>query len=132
MSARLTLKLPSGEIGCDILETRAAEGLIGQLPVSARGNVWGEEIYFRLPGALNAGSKTRETEVGDIAYWEEGQSLCIFFGPTPVSRSGRPEPYVPVFRIGSLEPTGRALAILRSFEQGQVIALYRSSQAGTG
>ncbi len=41
-----------------------------------------------------------EVDVGDIAYWPEGKCICVFFGPTPVSQSGKPVPASPVVIIG--------------------------------
>ncbi|MBU1999038.1 MAG: hypothetical protein KKE64_06040, partial [Candidatus Omnitrophica bacterium] len=43
---------------------------------------------------------TSEVDVGDIAYWPEGQCICVFFGPTPVSKTDKPVPASPVAIIG--------------------------------
>jgi hypothetical protein len=39
----------------------------------------------------------------DLAYWPEGSAICLFFGPTPISKS--PEeilPYSPVNIVGKI------------------------------
>ena len=39
----------------------------------------------------------------DVAYWPEGNALCLFYGPTPISKS--PEeilPYSPVNIVGKI------------------------------
>ncbi len=123
MSRRIVFSLHSGKVEGELTDSPEIDELIAQLPVTAAGNVWGEEIYFELPEAIPVGKKTKNVDVGDIAYWEEGRSLCIFFGPTPVSRSSRPEPYVPVFRVGSVSTDGNSLDVLRRFEQGNTVTV---------
>ena len=39
----------------------------------------------------------------DVAYWPEGNALCLFYGPTPISKS--PDeilPYSPVNVVGKI------------------------------
>lgn len=125
MAATVLFRLPGGEITGKLTASEELTQLFSQLPISADGNVWGEEIYFELRSPLTPGKKTKDVEVGDIAYWDEGRSICIFFGPTPVSRSSRPEPYVPVYKLGKVLVDERSMTILRSFEQGQKVVLER-------
>lgn len=127
MSGKVLFRLPGGELQGELTAAEDLSALLAQLPLSASGNVWGEEIYFEIPKPLTPGKKTREVDVGDIAYWDEGRSVCIFFGPTPVSRSSRPEPYVPVYRLGNVDTSGQSLQILKSFEQGQKIAMEKAA-----
>lgn len=32
----------------------------------------------------------------DVAYWPQGRAICLFFGPTPISKKGEIKPYSPV------------------------------------
>lgn len=118
-----------GTVEGELLDRKEISGLVGQLPVRGHGNVWGKEIYFEIPGRIDVGQKTRDVEAGEMAYWEEGNSVCIFFGPTPVSRSTKPEPYVPVFKIGRLSMSEGAMKLLESFDQGQTIELAVASDS---
>ena len=127
MSRHVVFRLPGGEIKGELSDVPGIDSLLSQLPVSSKGNVWGEEIYFEITREIPVGRKTKDVDVGDIAYWEEGKSVCIFFGPTPVSRSSRPEPYVPVFTIGKVEIDDASMKVLREFEQGNIITLEKSS-----
>jgi hypothetical protein len=38
--------------------------------------------------------------IGDLGYWPEGDAFCIFFGRTPISRSGEIRPASPVNVFG--------------------------------
>jgi uncharacterized protein len=33
-------------------------------------------------------TKTEVNEL-DVAYWPESRALCLFFGPTPISKDGK-------------------------------------------
>jgi uncharacterized protein len=39
--------------------------------------------------------KTEVNEL-DVAYWPEGRALCLFYGPTPISKDGKILAYSPV------------------------------------
>jgi hypothetical protein len=73
-----------------------------KLPFEAKANTWGEEIYFEIPVSLKPENATLDVEVGDIAYWPEGNCLCIFFGRTPASINNKPRPASEVNIIGKV------------------------------
>jgi hypothetical protein len=57
------------------------------LPIKARGNRWGEEIYFEIPVEADLEADARDVlEAGELGYWPSGNAFCIFFGRTPASR----------------------------------------------
>ena len=71
------------------------------LPIKARANIWGDEIYFDIPVAIPLEKHAvEEVEVGTLAYWPTGKAFCIFFGRTPVSTSDKPRAYSPVNVFG--------------------------------
>ncbi len=41
-------------------------------------------------------------EAGELAVWPAGNALCIFFGPTPVSKGNEPRAISPVNPVGKL------------------------------
>jgi hypothetical protein len=53
----------------------------------AKINTWGEEIYFETPlKAAKLDPNSRDViNLGEVAYWVEGSSIAIGFGPTPAS-----------------------------------------------
>ena len=73
-------------------DTAAARNLVLALPQEIRMSRWGDEYYGELSQRiLHDGDAKRDVfEVGEVALWPPGNALCIFFGPTPASRSGEP------------------------------------------
>ncbi|HPP30767.1 MAG TPA: cyclophilin-like family protein, partial [bacterium] len=55
-----------------------------------------------------------EVEKGDIAYWPEGRCLCLFFGPTPISRGEKPIPASAVEVVGKITSDYNELENVRS------------------
>ena len=86
----------------------------------AKANRWGDEIYFELPVNLGLKGEKVVMEVGEVAYWPEGNSLCIFFGPTPVSKEGEPRAYSPVKSIGRVLGDPEKLTGVRDGESVEV------------
>ncbi|MFQ5693607.1 MAG: cyclophilin-like fold protein [Nitrospinota bacterium] len=101
-----------------------ADSLWEALPLEARANRWGEEIYFSIPVECPAEPAAREEmAVGEIAYWPPGSAFCIFFGPTPASDDDSPRAASPVNPIGRVE--GDA-AVFASVPQGASVTLERA------
>jgi hypothetical protein len=71
------------------------------LPIEAVARRWGEEVYFEVPAVVEPEAPVELVAAGDLGYWPPGQAMCIFFGPTPASRSpGEIRPASPVNPIG--------------------------------
>ena len=79
------------------------------LPVTGHASLWGEEIYFAIPLETRPENAREVVALGDIAYWPPGQAMCLFFGPTPVSRGQEIRPYSPVNVIGRIEGDPKVL-----------------------
>ena len=59
------------------------------LPIKSQINTWGKEIYFNIP-SNNFRTENDAKEVfnlGEIAFWNEGNAIALGFGPTPVSKN---------------------------------------------
>ncbi|MBE6517316.1 MAG: AfsR family transcriptional regulator [Thermoplasmata archaeon] len=67
-------------------------------------NMLGSMIYFECPlDCPIEGELVTQLDVGDIAYWPGANALCIFFGPTPLSKDdGRPVSPYPVIKLGHM------------------------------
>ena len=97
------IKIRAGNVEADaVLNDSPTAGKIWEaLPIEARGNTWGDEIYFAIPVKSSLEKDARElVEVGDLGYWPSGNAFCIFFGPTPVSRGTEVRPASAVNVIG--------------------------------
>jgi hypothetical protein len=83
------IRILTGElkVEAELNESKTAQLVWEALPIEAKANLWGEEIYFAIP--VKAGSEQGAREVvsaGELGYWPTGNAFCIFFGPTPASR----------------------------------------------
>jgi len=90
------------------------------VPFSSVANRWGDEVYFELPVKLRLVGEKTVMEVGEVAYWPEGNSLCIFFGPTPASRDDEPRAYSPVKSVGRVMGDPGVLRRVRDGEEVEV------------
>ena len=96
--------------------------LIGEaLPIEGEGHRWGEEIYFTIPVQAPLDDTAREVvERGDVGYWPPGQALCVFFGPTPVSKSDDIRAASAVNIVGTI--TGD-LQVFKKAREGSIMRL---------
>jgi len=87
-----------------------AEQIAAILPIEGNANRWGDEIYFEIPLQIDlSDDAVAEVEVGTMAYWPTGSALCLFFGPTPVSKGDQPRAYSPVNPFGKIDGDASAL-----------------------
>ena len=112
MSKDITINVGGTVIEAELGDGPTAQKVWDALPIEARGNTWGDEIYFSIP--VQAGEEpgaVPEVDEGDLAYWPPGPAFCIFFGPTPASAGDEPRAASAVSRFGRI--TGDA-TLLRS------------------
>jgi hypothetical protein len=105
------IKISSGGVTAfaTLGENATADAVWAALPIVAMGNHWREEIYFEIPVRLSQAEDARDVlEAGELGYWPVGHAFCIFWGPTPASRSGEIRAYSPVNVFGQLEGDPRA------------------------
>ncbi len=79
------------KVGGDVFEAELNGSVTGKaiydaLPIRAKGQRWGGEIYFSIGVSCELEQDSREVlEEGELGYWPPGTAFCIFFGPTPAS-----------------------------------------------
>ena len=73
-------------------DSSSAQAIWDALPLEGSANVWGDEIYFRIPVSLAEDEAQEVVELGDLGYWPPGNAFCIFFGPTPMSQGNEIRP----------------------------------------
>jgi len=95
----------TGEVEAEIFEDKnpeTANAIWEKLPLEARANTWGDEIYFEIPVQVGEEDAQKTVNLGDLGYWPPGNSFCIFFGPTPISRGNQIRPADPVNVFGKV------------------------------
>jgi len=98
------------EISIELDDSRSPktfQAIIENLPVEINITKWGDELYTeRTQISANEENAKREVDYLDVAYWPEGNALCLFYGPTPISRDGQILAYSPVNIVGRIIPHG--------------------------
>ena len=104
-----TIRITSGAVSmtAELNDSPTAQAIWEALPIEARANTWGDEIYFSIPVRLETEKGQATVELGDLGYWAPGTAFCIFFGPTPMSRGDEIRPASPVTVFGRVlgDPT---------------------------
>jgi hypothetical protein len=81
------------------------QAILDNLPFEISITKWGDELYTEKTNIMaNEENARREVDYLDVAYWPEGNALCLFYGPTPVSRDGQILAYSPVNLVGRIIP----------------------------
>jgi len=105
------IKILAGELSVEALlnDSKTAQLVWEALPIEARGNTWGEEIYFAIPVRTGLEQGAREVvSSGELGYWPTGHAFCIFFGPTPASRGNEIRAASAVNVIGKVSGDSKA------------------------
>jgi hypothetical protein len=110
------IRITAGTVSAEarLNDSKTARAIWDTLPIAARGETWGDEIYFDIGLTASAETPREVVDVGDLAYWPPGRAFCIFFGPTPVSRSGECRPASPVNVVGKVVGDARIFDKVRA------------------
>ena len=113
------IKITAGDVSMEaqLNDSNTAELIWKALPIEARGNTWGDEIYFSIPVKTGSENPQEVVELGDIAYWPPGTAFCIFFGPTPASNGNEIRPASVVNVVGKLSGNPKDFKKVRSGAQ---------------
>jgi uncharacterized protein len=88
----------------DSQSPKTVKAILDNLPIEAKINRWGDELYTdKTPIVAEEENAQSIVNLLDVAYWPEGNALCLFYGPTPISKS--PDeilPYSPVNVVGKI------------------------------
>lgn len=119
----ILLRIANLSFTAELNDTAMARKIHEALPIEARGNRWGDEIYFSIDVKHEGSDPMRdEMQVGELAYWPPGKAFCIFWGPTPASEVDEPR------AASNVVPVGRILgdcATLSKTKDGQLVVIER-------
>lgn len=118
------IRITAGQVtvSATLNDTDTATMVWNALPIEASANLWGQEIYFRIPIAAGEESVQEVVDMEDLGYWPPGSAFCMFFGPTPISAAGEIRPASPVTVIGRM--TGD-LEMLKEVPSGASVLIER-------
>ena len=101
MEKKIKIRAGSVEAEAVLNDSLTAKNIWEALPIEAKANTWGDEIYFTIPVKAPLEKTAQDlVEAGDLGYWPSGNAFCIFFGPTPMSRGKEIRPASAVNVIG--------------------------------
>lgn len=92
----------------DKIAPKTVSSFLDSLPVEVGMNVWGEELYTNeTPIKVGPENSKSIVDLLDVAYWPPGKAICLFFGPTPIGKSGEIKPYSEVNVMGKITNTDK-------------------------
>ena len=82
-----TIRIAAGTVAmvAELNDSATAAALWATLPITSSAQVWGREVYFKIPLHTDAENAQAAVPAGTVAFWPAGDCLCIFFGQTPCS-----------------------------------------------
>ena len=96
------------EISIELDDSRSPktfQAILENLPIEVKINRWGDELYTEKTQIVEREEDgKRQVKLFDVAYWPEGNALCLFYGPTPISEEGKILAYSPVNIVGRIIP----------------------------
>jgi hypothetical protein len=111
------------------LSPETVKKIVMNLPIKTYMNQWGEELYSDDTKIdVKYENPKKEVEIFDVAFWPEGKAICLFFGPTPISKIDKILPYSPVNVIGRvINPDQNIIEVLKHKNRTRV-TISKSSQ----
>ncbi len=122
MPREISITAGSVQVPAELNDTDTAQAIWDALPISATGNTWGDEIYFRIPVSADPQDLNEVVALGELAFWPPGNAFCIFFGPTPASRGDEIRAASGVSVVGRI--SGDA-TLLRQVSSGSAVTIAR-------
>ena len=82
----IKILIDNHEIIVFLHKTETADAVWKASPFQSKIETWGKEIYFDTSIRVSKEEDAKQVlEKGEIAFWVEGHSIAIGFGPTPIS-----------------------------------------------
>ena len=103
--------------------TATSRAIWDACPIKSITNTWGNEIYFETNLKVIKDETAKDiVNLGEIAFWVEGSSIAIGFGPTPISKAEEIRLATKANIIGN---TSSDLSILSMVNSGEIVIVSR-------
>jgi hypothetical protein len=124
MGKKIRILVSDLKIEAELNESKTAQLIWEALPIEAKANTWGEEIYFGIPVKTGIEEGAREVvSLGELGYWPTGHAFCIFFGPTPASKGDEIRAASAVNVIGKVSSDPK---VFRKARDGEKVVLEKA------
>lgn len=112
---RIRISWPQGSAHARLDDTPTTRRLAAALPLTARANTWGEEVYFDTGVDTELEPEAQQVvDPGTVCFWVEGSALALPYGPTPASHGDECRLVSEVNLLGKLEEDAQVLASVAS------------------
>lgn len=105
--SRILIKAKKVEMAATLNDSATAQKIWAALPIESTARLWGKEVYFEIPVHMDPDDAQAKVPSGTVAFWPDGDCLCLFYGQTPAS---------PVNVVGTLDGDPNELAQIKSGE----------------
>ena len=123
MTKKIKIKIAGIIVEAELNDSQTSKLLWEALPIIAKVETWGDEIYFTIPVISDLDETAREfVEEGDLGYWPIGKAFCIFFGPTPITKENKIKPASTVNKIGKIKEDAK---VFKKAKDGDEIRIER-------
>lgn len=105
------------------LHQKTGGAILARLPVKVNINRGGDELYIDNTNIAVEVEENAKTEVSElnVAYWPEGNALCLFFGLTPISEDGKILAYSSVNVVGRIGHSNKVELLGKSKDKMKVL-----------
>jgi len=113
--ARIRIAWPKGAASAALNDTPTTRALVAALPLKAKSQTWGKEVYFEIPVKATLEKDAKQVvPPGTVCFWVEGSSLALPWGRTPISEEDEPRLVTRCNVLGRIDGDPRQLASVRS------------------
>tara|TARA_B100001996_G_C18328310_1_gene465324 strand:+ start:191 stop:565 length:375 start_codon:yes stop_codon:yes gene_type:complete len=83
---KIKIEFLKHSIEVELDDTYTSRKIWDSCPIKSITNIWGNEVYFKTDIEVTKDKTAKDViNLGEIAFWVEGSSIAIGFGPTPIS-----------------------------------------------
>jgi len=83
---KIKIEFLKHSIEVELDDTNTSRKIWDSCPIKSITNIWGNEVYFQTDIEVIKDKTAKDViNLGEIAFWVEGSSIAIGFGPTPIS-----------------------------------------------